>query len=144
MNDNRTKRCDVIVNGRRSGAVDRWKHIRLTIHSPWDIGSDPEKLLVLAAIRRIYNPEDRTGMGGKEGQTPAQIGRCEGFRELEYQHVAAPSTPIVIVPPLLRYLRVPPAADRMAGVNRSEAALDERLYDGQPDPHVKGVQRLAR
>jgi hypothetical protein len=108
MDSNRTKRFDVIVKGKRVGAVDKWKHIPLTISSCWDDGSDAEKFEVLAAIRRTYDADDRSDIHGTEGQTPAQVGRCEGFRELTYQRVARPSAEIIIVPPLMRYLRLVP------------------------------------
>jgi hypothetical protein len=98
MSSGKTRRFEVIVNGRRSGAVDRWKHISLTV--------------VLTAIRRTYDPDSRADIRGNEGQTPAQVGRCEGFRELGYRHSSESSRQVVIVPPMMQYLRlVPPAAD---------------------------------
>lgn len=124
MDSNRTKRVEIIVNGKRVGAVDKWKHISLTISSGWDYGSDSEKFEVLSMIRRTYNPEDKTDVRGSENQTPAQVGRCEGFKELSYQHAARSSVHIVIVPPMMRYLRLVPQshvnADRPAA-NDKEA-----------------------
>jgi hypothetical protein len=112
MSSGKTRRFEVIVNGRRSGAVDRWKHISLTVDSLWDVGSDGEKFAVLTAIRRTYDPDSRADIRGNEGQTPAQVGRCEGFRELGYRHSSESSRQVVIVPPMMQYLRlVPPAAD---------------------------------
>lgn len=106
MDSDSTKNYEVIVNGDGAGAIGRWRHISLKIKSLWALGSDGEKFAVLAAIRRRYNPGAKTDIRGSSAQTPAQIARNEGFRELEYQHISPWSARITIVPVLMRYLRL--------------------------------------
>jgi hypothetical protein len=110
MDSERTVDCEVIVNGQGSGTIGRWKHISLKIRSLWGFGSDGEKFAVLTAIRRRYNPNATTDIRGNQRQTPAQVGRDEGFRELEYQHISPWSARITIVPALMRCLRLVPKA----------------------------------
>lgn len=99
---------EVVINGKQSGCIGNWNHTSLAISSKWDAGSDQEKFEVLAAIRRTYSPENKSDIRGYEGQTPSQIGRCEGFKELRYERSTASSPQIVIVPPVMQYLRLAP------------------------------------
>lgn len=113
------------MNGQGSGVIGRWKHISLKIKSLWAWGSDGEKFEVLAAIRRRYRPEAKADIRGTEHQTPAQVGRREGFVELEYQHISPWSARITIVPVLIRYLRLLPRvrvgnAFRLAKADKSD------------------------
>lgn len=110
MNVGGSKKFEVIINGKQAGALDKWQQIPLTINSIWDAGGDGEKFEVLAAMRRTYNPENKTDIRGDQGQTPAQIGRGEGFKELSYQRTASSSQGIVIVPPVMPYIRLVPQA----------------------------------
>ena len=114
MDVGRNKRFEVVINGKQAGALDKWKQIPLTINSIWDAGGDGEKFEVLAAIRRTYNPDNKTDIRGDQGQTPAQVGRCEGFKELRYQRTAPVSSPIIIVPPMMQYLRLVPQQQPIA------------------------------
>lgn len=98
----------VVINGKQSGTPGKWNQTPLTITSKWDAGSDQEKFEVLAAIRRTYNPEIKTNIRGSQGQTPSQIGRCEGFKELRYERSTQSSPLIIIVPPVMQYLRLAP------------------------------------
>ena len=98
----------VVIDGKQVGCIGKWEHRPLTINSKWNAGSDQEKFEVLAAIRRTYNPDDKTDIRGLERQTPSQIGRCEGFKELRYERSTPPSSLIVIVPPVMQYLRLAP------------------------------------
>lgn len=108
MNNDPSALFKVVINGKQSGTINKWNNSPLTITSKWDAGSDQEKFEVLAAIRSTYNPENKTNIRGSQGQTPSQIGRCEGFKELRYER-STPSSPlIVIVPPVMQYLRLAP------------------------------------
>ena len=80
-------------------------HTPLTISSRWDSGSEQEKFEVLAAIRSIYNPNEKMNIRGGERQTSSQIARLEGFTELKYSRG---DESIVIVKPLMKYRRVAP------------------------------------
>jgi hypothetical protein len=122
MDSERTTDCEVIVNGQGSGTIGRWKNITLKIRSLWGFGTDGEKFAVLAAIRRRYNPNATTDIRGTQHQTPAQVGRDEGFKELEYQHISPWSARITIVPTLMRYLLLMPKA-RIANAQAQKAAL---------------------
>lgn len=108
MKIERSKKFDVVVNGKQAGAIDKWQQIPLTINSIWDAGGDGEKFEVLAAIRRTYSPDNKSDIRGEQRQTPAQIGRSEGFKELRYQRTAPASDQIIIVPPVMQYLRLAP------------------------------------
>lgn len=108
MKTDRNKKFEVIVDGKQAGALEKWKHIALTINSIWEAGGDGEKFEVLAAIRKTYNPETKADIRGSQRQTPAQIGRGEGFKELSYQRADPSSPAIVIVPPAMQYVRLVP------------------------------------
>jgi hypothetical protein len=108
MKTNDDNQFNVIVNGKQTGAFDKWQQIPLIVNSCSEVGSDDEKFNVLYAIRKIYDQKNRTDIRGTEGQTPAQVGRCEGFRELSYQRTALESSRIFIVPPVMQHLRLVP------------------------------------
>jgi hypothetical protein len=115
MDSDRTKKCDVIVNGQGAGTIGKLKHISLRIKSLWAYGSDGEKFEVLAAIRRRFRPGVKVDIRISEYQTPAEVGRRDGFSELEYQHISPWSARITIVPVLMRYLRLIPRAQMANG-----------------------------
>lgn len=110
MNIYRNQKFEIIVSGELSGAPAKWKKTRVTVNSIWSEGSDGEKFEVLAAIRRTYNPEIKSDIRGLERQTPAQIGRCEGFRELKYQRANLLSDEITIVSGVMPYLSLVPTS----------------------------------
>lgn len=101
-------KLNVVIDGKQSGSIGKWHHTPLTITSKWDAGSDQEKFEVLAAIRRTYNPDNKADIRGTQGQTPSQIGRCEGFKELRYERTEPSAPLIVIVPAVMQYLRAAP------------------------------------
>lgn len=108
----------VIVNGKQAGGLGKWQEISLIIYSRWDAGGDAEKFAVLTAIRKTYDPKNNTDIRGSQGQTPAQTGRSEGFKELRYQRADPLSSPqIVIVPPVMQYLRLVPHVNNQAEIN---------------------------
>lgn len=117
----RNTRFEIIVNGKQSGAPEKWKEIRLTVHSTWEIGSDGEKFAVLTAIRQTYEPYNHYNIRGNQSQTPAQIGRSEGFKELRYERASPFSLPIIIVPPVMQYLRLVP--NKIDNTTKSSAVL---------------------
>jgi len=100
---------DVVIDGNQSGRVNEWNDTPLSVSSRWDSGSDQEKFEVLAAIRSIYNPNEKMNIRGSERQTPSQIARSEGFTELRYSREKGSATSTVIVKPLMKYQRVAPA-----------------------------------
>jgi hypothetical protein len=108
MNNQPIALFEVVINGKQTGCVGKWNRTSMAISSQWDAGSDQEKFEVLAAIRRTYNPETKTDIRGLDGQTPSQIGRSEGFKELRYERSTSSSPQIIIVPPVMQYLRIAP------------------------------------
>ncbi len=108
MNIYRNQKFEIIASGELSGAPAKWKKIRVTVNSIWNEGSDGEKFEVLAAIRRTCNPEIKSDIRGFEGQTPAQVGRAEGFSELKYQRANLPSSEVTIVSAVMPYLSLVP------------------------------------
>lgn len=118
MNIYRSEKFEIIANGERSGFPTKWKQTPLTVDSLWDAGSDGEKFEVLAAIRRTYNPDNKNDIRGSEGQTPAQIGRTEGFSELKYRRTASTASEVTIVSTVTPYLRLVPTPDPRITVYR--------------------------
>jgi hypothetical protein len=108
MNFDANATFQVFIDGKQAGNTGKWKHTPLTITSMWDAGSDQEKFEVLATIRKTYNPDSKINIRGGESQTPSQIGRSEGFKELRYNRTTSPTASIVIVPPVMQYLRLVP------------------------------------
>jgi hypothetical protein len=101
----------VVVNAERRGdASDSWGHKIVMIRSPWDNGSEQEQFEVLNAIRKIYNPDIHADIRGETGQTPGQIGRSEGFTQLQYQSSESRAV-TVIVKPLAGYSQRVPQRD---------------------------------
>jgi len=100
----------VFIDGKQVGSVDKWDHTPLMVTSRWEAGSNEEKYEVLAAIRKTYAPDNKADIRGKESQAPSQIGRGEGFKELKYSRTASSAPSIVIVPPVMQYLRLVPQA----------------------------------
>jgi hypothetical protein len=98
----------VFIEGVQVGNIGRWKHAPLMVASQWDEGGDQEKYEVLAAIRRTYNPDNKNNIRGNERQTPAQIGRAEGFTELSYKRATSSASLVVIVLPVMAYRCVVP------------------------------------
>lgn len=97
---------EIIVEGSRKGSPGKWLHKTLSVDSGWGSGSEQEKFEVLAAIRKLYNPEERGNIRGVEGQTADQVGRTEGFSSLEYRRVQHPVAQTTIVPALAGYSRL--------------------------------------
>lgn len=111
MSSKTTAQINVVVDAKRRGDVTAsWSAKNVSILAQWDRGSEQEKFEVLNAIRKVYNPEERSDIRGRTGQTPSQIGQSEGFSRLSYQYAAAPGEQIVIVKPLAGYSSVPPAS----------------------------------
>lgn len=98
----------IFIDGKQAGSTGKWHHTPMTVTSMWDAGSDQEKFEVLAAIRRTYNPDNKTNIRGNQRQAPSQIGRAEGFKELHYNRASSPGALIVIVPPAMQYIRLVP------------------------------------
>lgn len=97
---------EIIVEGSRKGSPGKWSHKTLNVDSGWGSGSEQEKFEVLAAIRRLYNPDERANIRGGTGQTADQVGRTEGFSALQYRRVQYPAAQTIIVPPLTGYSRL--------------------------------------
>lgn len=106
MNIIRKTKFEIIVSGKQTGAVGKWNKTHLTIESAWGIGEEGEKFEVLAAIRKTYNPENKSDIRGNERHTPSQVGRSEGFKELSYIRTDLSVPWTVIVPPIMQHLKL--------------------------------------
>lgn len=113
MHSKLNRAFDVVVEATKKGnATTYWSHKTIAVQSQWNRGSEQEKFEVLDAIRKIYNPEERTDIRGTTRQTPDQIGQSEGFTQLQYCHAEFPLGSItVIVKGIASYRRVLPLTE---------------------------------
>lgn len=102
---------NVVIEAEKVGDTRAcWQGKPVSVRSRWALGSEQEKFEVLAALRRLYNPDQHGDIRGATAQTPAQIGQSEGFIHLQYRYADSPQAPVCIVKGLSGYSRLPARA----------------------------------